>query len=78
MVEQWILMNPQGNELNLLYLKITKTHIAGEGSTSMTHYNLVHKFIPLPQAMKIPDAEAAMDKERKKLGTIFSPAVGQS
>ena len=29
----------------------------------MTHYNLVHKFIPMPQAMKIPDARAAVDKE---------------
>ena len=25
--------------------------------------NLVHKFIPMPQAMKIPDAEAAAEKE---------------
>ena len=33
----------------------------------MTHYNLVHKFIPMPQAMKIPDAQAAVDKEWKKL-----------
>ena len=32
----------------------------------MTHYNLVHKFIPMPQAMKIPDVE----KEWKKLETI--------
>ena len=36
----------------------------------MTHYNLVRKFIPVPQAMKIPDAEAAMDKNWKKLETI--------
>ena len=36
----------------------------------MTHYNLVHKFIPVPQAMTIPDAKAAMDKEWKKLETI--------
>ena len=36
----------------------------------MTHYNLVHKFIPMPQAMKIPNAEAAVDKEWKKLETI--------
>ena len=36
----------------------------------MTHYNLVHKFVPVPQAMKIPDAKAAMDKEWKKLETI--------
>ena len=28
-----------------------------------THYNLVHKFIPVPQAMKIPAAKAAVDKD---------------
>ena len=44
-------------------------HIAGRGYTSMTHYNLVHNFILLPQAMKIPDAKAAVDKEWKKLET---------
>ena len=47
-------------------------HIAGKGNTSMTHYNLVRKFIPVPQAMKIPDAEAAMDKNWKKLETILA------
>ena len=36
----------------------------------MTHYNLVHKFIPMSQVMKIPDAKAAVDKELKKLETI--------
>ena len=45
-------------------------HIAGKRCTSMSHYNLVHKFIPLPQVMKIPDAKAKMDKEWKKLETI--------
>ena len=29
-------------------------HIAGQGENSLQHYNLVHKFIPVPQAMKIP------------------------
>ena len=37
-------------------------HIASKRFTSMTHYNLVHKFIPMPQAVKIPDAKAAVDK----------------
>ena len=32
--------------------------------------NLVHKFIPMPQEMKIPDAKAAVHKEWKKLETI--------
>ena len=36
----------------------------------MTHYNLVQKFIPMTQAMKIPDAKAAVDKEWKKLETM--------
>ena len=45
-------------------------HIAGKGFTSMSHYNLVHKFIPMPQAMKVPDSEAAVDKGWKKLETI--------
>ena len=34
------------------------------------HFNFVHKFIPMPQAMKIPDAMAAVGKEWKKLETI--------
>ena len=31
---------------------------------------MVHKFIPMPQAMKIPDAKAAVYKEWKKLEII--------
>ena len=38
-------------------------HIAGKGDNSLQHYNFVHKFIPMPQAMKIPAAKAAVDKE---------------
>ena len=38
-------------------------HIAGKGENSLQHYKLVHKFIPMPQAMKIPAAKAAVDKE---------------
>ena len=45
-------------------------HIAGKGYNSMTRYNLAHKFIPMPQAMNIPDAKAAVDKEWKVLETI--------
>ena len=50
--------------------KIQDDHIAGKWFTSMSHYNLVHKFIPMPQAMKIPDAKAAVDKEWIKHETI--------
>ena len=45
-------------------------HIAGKGENSLQHYNLVHKFIPMPQAMKIPAAKAAVDKELEKLEKI--------
>ena len=45
-------------------------HIAGKVDNSLPHYNLVHKFIPLPQAMKIPAAKAAVDKEWEKLEEI--------
>ena len=38
-------------------------HIAGKVENSLQHYNLVHKFIPMPQAMIIPAAKAAVDKE---------------
>ena len=37
-------------------------HIAAKGLNSSSHHNLVHKFIPMPQAMKIPDAKAAVEK----------------
>ena len=37
-------------------------HIAGKGCNSLQHKNLVQKFIPMPQAIKIPAAKAAVDK----------------
>ena len=60
-----------------LQSKIHEDRIAGKGSISMTHYNLVHKFIPMPQAMKRQDAKAAVDKAWKKLGDNSSLAVGK-
>ena len=45
-------------------------HIAGKGNNSLQQYNLVHKFIPVLQAMKIPAAKAAVDKEWEKLEKI--------
>ena len=44
-------------------------HFAGKGENSLQHY-LVHKFIPMPQGMKIPAAKAAVDKECEKLEKI--------
>ena len=45
-------------------------HITAKGMNSMTHYSLVHKFIPMPQAMQLPDAKAAVEKEWRKLEKI--------
>ena len=42
-------------------------HVAGKGNNSLQHYNLVHKFIPMLQAMKIRAAKAAVDKEWENL-----------
>ena len=45
-------------------------HIAGKGDNPLLHYNLVQKFIPLPQAVKIHAAKAVVDKEWEKLEKI--------
>ena len=45
-------------------------HIAGKEDNSLQHYKLVHKLIPMPQAMKIPAARAALDQEWGKLEKI--------
>ena len=47
--------------------KYHEDHIAGKGDNSLQQNNLVHKFVPVPQAMKIPTAKAAVDKEWEKL-----------
>ena len=46
-------------------------HIAGKGDNSLQHYNLVHKFTPMLQAMKIPAAKAAVGEEWEKLENFF-------
>ena len=42
-------------------------HIAAAGTVSPHYYALVHTPVPIPKAMKIPAAKAAVDKEWKKL-----------
>ena len=53
--------------MEFLFRDIMRITSQREGDNSLTHYNLVHKFIPMPQVMKIPDAKAALDKEWEKL-----------
>ena len=47
-------------------------HISGRGDNSLQNYSLVHKFTPMPQAMKIPAAKAAVNKEWEKLEKILA------
>ena len=42
--------------------KPRQDHITAKGMNSITHYSLEHKFIPMPQTSKIPDAKAAVEK----------------
>ena len=43
-------------------IEVMKVILQGEELIHVNHDNLVHKLILMPQAMKIPDAKAAVDK----------------
>ena len=47
-----------------------RTNIAGKGYNALQHNYLVHKFIPVAQAVGIPEAKAAVDKEWENLEKI--------
>ena len=49
--------------------------IAGNRFNSLSRSNLAHKFIPVHQAMKIPGAKAAVDKELEKLEKMSASQV---
>ena len=53
-------------------------HIAGKGENSLQHYNLVHKFISMPQAMKIPAAKSSGGQGMGKIGENFGVEPDQS
>ena len=74
----WKPVNPQECVWKNLYRNIMRTnHISGKGDKSLQHYNLVHKFIPMPLAMKIPQAKAAEDLEWEKLEKRFGRGTTQ-
>ena len=53
-------------------------HIAAIGINSRCRYYLVHKFVPMPQALKIPDAKAAEENMGKTLeNTSMAADKGQ-
>ena len=69
MVVQWNLMNPHGNEWKNLQSQNRKIALQVKVSLQLP-ITIVHTFLPMPQAMKIPDANAAVDKEWEKLEKI--------
>ena len=71
-------MNPQECVWEIRYRIIMKTHIAGKGENSLQHYNLVHKFIPMPQAMKIPAAKGSSGQGMGKIGENFGVELDKS
>ena len=52
-------------------------HFAGKGFNSMSHYNLVHNFIPVPHVAKILDATAASGEGIEQARNNFSVAGEQ-
>ena len=45
-------------------------HVAGKGINSLNHNNFAHKFILMPQAMKVPDAKGSSGKRIGKIEKI--------
>ena len=40
-------------------------HFAGKGINSLNQYNIVQKFIPMPEAMRIPEVDKEWENSRK-------------
>ena len=59
-------MNPQDCVRKEFNEKKYENHIAGKGSNSLHHYNSVHKFVLMSQALKTLAAKTAVDKKKGK------------
>ena len=46
-------------------------HTTGKGDNSLQHYNLAHKFIPMPQAMKNSCSKSSGGQGMGKIGESF-------
>ena len=53
-------------------------HIAGKRMSSLSHYNWVRKPTPVPQALNIRDAKAAVEKEMGQTREITGMAADES
>ena len=68
----WKPEKPQDCVWKNLYRITMRTVLQEKGNNSLQHCILVDKFIPLLQAMKIPAATAAVDKEWEKLEIVLA------
>ena len=64
-------MNPPECVWETLNLLFTKTILQEKVRIHDSIINLVHKFIPMPQAMKIPAAESSRGQGMGKIGEKF-------
>ena len=69
----WRLTSPRENVWNHLYRKDHEDHIAGKGYSTMTRYNLVHTFLPMPQAIKFRRRKQQWTRNIKKSSKRFQP-----
>ena len=53
-------------------------HFAGKGNYSLQHYNLVHKFIPMPQAIKNSSSKGSSGQGMGKIGENFGVEPDES
>ena len=52
--------------------------IAGKGDNSQQHFNLVHKFISMPQAMKISSSKGSSGQGMGNIGEKFGVEPDES
>ena len=74
----WKLMNLQDRVWENLYRIIMKTMLQEKETIHLQHYNLVRKFIPMLQAMKIPAAESSGGQGMGKIGENFGVEPDES
>ena len=77
MVVKWKRMNPQGNEWNLLCRQNMKITLQAKDITSITHYKLVHKFIPDATSDENSGCKSRSGQGMKKARNDSSMATGQ-
>ena len=57
------LTSPREFDWKELLNRYHEDHIAAEEINSLRHHDLVHKFLPMPQALNTPNAKAAVERE---------------